>query len=65
MSDNVAELRTLMHEHKLSRKEVAKLCDVSVHTVNSWLLPARSPAHRHFRDKELRHLQLELRARTN
>jgi transcriptional regulator with XRE-family HTH domain len=61
----VAELRRLMRDHKLSREEVAKLCDVSKHTVNAWLLPKHSKAHRNFRDKELRHLLLELRARTN
>jgi transcriptional regulator with XRE-family HTH domain len=64
-SENVAELRKLMKEHNLSREEVASLCDVSIHTVNAWLLPQRSKAHRTFRAKELRHLQLELRARTN
>ena len=62
---NVAELRTLMKAHNLNRKEVAELCDVSIHTVNAWLLPQHSKAHRNFRAKELRKLQLELRARTN
>jgi DNA-binding transcriptional MerR regulator len=62
---NVAELRKLMKDHKLNRKEVAELCDVSIHTVNAWLLPAHSKSHRNFRNKELRKLQLELRARTN
>lgn len=65
MSDNVAELRKLMRDQKLSRKEVAELCGVSVHTVDAWLLPRHAKAHRNMRDKELRHLQLEIRARTN
>ena len=62
---NVAELRRIMKDHKLSRKDVAELCDVSIHTVKAWLLPAHAKAHRTFRDKELRSLKLELRARTN
>lgn len=64
-ASDVAELRKLMKDHKLSRKDVAELCDCSEHTVNAWLLPAHSKAHRNFRPKELRKLQLELRARTN
>lgn len=65
MSDNVAELRKLMADHKLLRKEVADLCGVTIHTVNAWLLPPHAKAHRTMRDQTLRHLQLEIRARTN
>lgn len=65
MSANVTELRTLMRERGLSRKDVAKLCDVSIHSVNAWLKPPHAKSYRPMHRRELRHLQLELRARTN
>lgn len=36
-------LHTLIRKHQLARKDVARLCRVSIHTVHSWL---RNDSHR-------------------
>lgn len=57
---NAEQLRTLIVQHKLTRERVAELCDVSIHTVNAWLLPLHAKAWRNMPSRTLRHLQADL-----
>ena len=58
--DNPTKLRELMQKHGLSRSAVAKLLTVSDITVDSWLAPVTSKAHRVMPDNMLRLAMLEL-----
>jgi hypothetical protein len=57
---NADALRKLIRERKLKRARVAELCDVSIHTVNAWLMPRHAHAWRNMPDSKLRLLRLEL-----
>lgn len=62
---NADVLRTLIKQHKLSRSRVAALCDASIHTVHSWLLPSAAKAHRNMPDRALRLLRAGLPQSSN
>jgi hypothetical protein len=59
---NAEHLRQLIRDHQLTRARTAELCDASIHSVHSWLLPPSNKAHRNMPNTKLRLLRLELNA---
>ena len=57
-------LREIMRERGLTRAQVARLLDVSLDTVHSWLRPPGNRAHRAMKAREIRGLERMLQGAT-
>jgi DNA-directed RNA polymerase specialized sigma24 family protein len=58
--NNRDQLKAIITEHGLKRREVADLCRVSLHTVNSWLSTDKSKARRACPDMAVELLRMKL-----
>lgn len=60
---NQTELKKIMartnqfNPKGMNRKAVGRLADRSIHTINAWLRPCGTAAHRHLTTRELDHIK--------
>ena len=60
MLSNREKLIALRDKHNVNRPAIAKMCGVSIHTVNSWFNPPTSKNANNMPDKMLRLLRYEI-----
>ena len=63
MLSNRERLISLRDKHSINRPQIATMCGVSVHTVNSWFNPPTSKNSNPMPDKMLRLLKFELKVK--
>ena len=59
---NAEQLRAIMSENKLKAADVAELIDVSLASVNAWLVHAGAGRHRPMKNRDLDYLQLKIKS---